>query len=74
MERLAKETGGAYFAVSRDNSIAAIYTQIEDDLRSQYSIGYTPDRPGTDARYRRLKLTTKRSGLVVRTRDGYYPQ
>jgi len=74
MERLARETGGAYFAVSRGGSIDAIYAQIEDDLRSQYSIGYTPDRSATDGRYRRLKLTVTRPGLVVRTRDGYYPR
>jgi VWFA-related protein len=74
MERLAKETGGGYFAVSEQNPIDRIYAKIEDELRNQYSIGYTPDRVEPDGKYRRLKLTTVKRGLVVRTRDGYYPK
>jgi VWFA-related protein len=75
MRRLAEETGGGFFEVSADNPIDKIYEQIEDDLRSQYSIGFTPDRTlATGGAYRKLKLTTVDKGLVVRTRDGYYPQ
>jgi len=74
MARLAEETGGGYFAVSAKQSIEKIYAQIEDELRNQYSIGYTPDRIEKDGKYRKLKLTTIKKGLIVRTRDGYYPK
>jgi VWFA-related protein len=74
MERLARETGGGFYAVSEDNPIDQIYAQIEDELRNQYSIGYTPSRVDTSGKYRKLKLTTAQKGLVVRTRDGYYPK
>ena len=74
MERLARETGGAYFRVSQAQPIDSIYTQIENELRNQYSIRYTPDASTIDGKYRRVKVTTLREGLVVRTRDGYYPQ
>jgi len=74
MERLARETGGEFFAVSRDNPIDGIYARIENELRNQYSIGYTPDRVDTSGKYHKLKLTTVQKGLVVRTRDGYYPK
>jgi VWFA-related protein len=74
MERLARETGGEYFKVSSNNPIDKIYARIEEDLRNQYSIGYTPVRPDTDGKYRKLKLTTTQKGPVVRTRDGYYPR
>jgi VWFA-related protein len=73
MERLARETGGGSFVVSSDDPIEKIYAQIEDELRNQYSIGYTPDSNDSSGKYRKLKLTTAREGLVVRTRDGYYP-
>jgi VWFA-related protein len=73
MERLACETGGGFYAVSDDNPIDQVYAQIEDELRSQYSIGYTPSRADTTGKYRKLKLMRVRRGLVVRTRDGYYP-
>jgi VWFA-related protein len=74
MTRLAQETGGGYFAVSANNSIDSIYAKIEEELRNQYSIGYTPSRVDPGGKYRRLKLTTVKKGLVVRTRDGYYPK
>jgi VWFA-related protein len=74
MERLARETGGAYFKVSEAQPIDSIYTQIENELRNQYSIGYTPNGSAAEGKYRRVTLTTVRPGLVVRTRDGYYPQ
>ena len=72
MERLARETGGGYFAVTPDVSLDRIFDQIEEELRHQYSIGYVPDRPGTSGEFRQIRLTTVRKGLVVRTRDGYY--
>jgi VWFA-related protein len=74
MKRLARETGGGFFEVTSADPIDKIYTQIEEELRSQYSIGYTPDQDGPSGKYRKLKLTTKQEGLIVRTRDGYYPE
>jgi VWFA-related protein len=74
MERLARETGGGYFAVSEDKSIEQIYAEIEEELRNQYSIGYTPDRPDGDKTFRKITLTAARKDLVVRTRAGYYPK
>jgi len=69
LQRISHDTGGAFFEVSRDASIAAIYDRLEQELRTQYSIGYTPDRAGPG--YRRINLRTK-SGLSVSARDGYY--
>jgi len=74
MERLARETGGGSFVVSSRYPIDRIYAQIEEELRNQYSIGYTSDQNGHAGKYRTLKLTTVQNGLVVRTRDGYYPK
>lgn len=73
MRRLAQETGGGYFEVSKTKSIEQIYAEIEEELRNQYSIGYTPDAAG-DKKFRKITLTTKRQDLVVRTREGYYPK
>ena len=72
LKRMANETGGVSYEVSKGRTIADIYSEIEDALRNQYSIGYTPERPGGDGKYRKVKLTVKERGLVVNTRDGYY--
>jgi VWFA-related protein len=72
MQRLARETGGAYFEISQSHTLQNAYAEIEDALRNQYSIGYTPAQPGTAGQYHKIKLTAKRPGLVVQTREGYY--
>jgi VWFA-related protein len=74
MKRLSGETGGRFFEVTKHQSIESIYSQIEEELRNQYSLGYTSDHQGNDKQYRKIKLTTKRPGLIVQTRAGYYPR
>jgi VWFA-related protein len=73
LQKMARETGGGFFEVSRRMTIDRIYRRIEEELRNQYSIGYTPERPLEDARYRAINLKTRRRGLVVQARKGYYP-
>jgi len=72
LERLSRETGGGFFEVTRKQSVGQIYRRIQEELRSQYSIGYTPDRADAGMGFRKIGLTTRQKGLVVRTRDGYY--
>ena len=61
------------FEVSKKQSIEQIYAQIEQELRHQYNLGYTPDRGANGASdYHKLQLTTKKKDLVVEARDGYY--
>jgi VWFA-related protein len=72
MQRLAKETGGGYFEVSKKLPIDQVFALIQDDLRSQYSIGYVSDRPPEVAEFRKIQLTVKRPALVVQSRDRYW--
>ncbi len=72
LERMAKETGGVSYEVTKSQTIESIYSQIEDALRNQYGIGYTPERPSADGKYHKIKLTTRARHLIVGTRDGYY--
>ena len=71
MERLAKETGGGFFEGSKKQTMEDIYRQIQEELRNQYSLGYTPDK-NTGPGYRRVQLAAKQKGLIVQARDGYY--
>jgi VWFA-related protein len=73
MQRISHETGGGYFEVSSKLKIDAIYARIEDELRSQYSIGYAPDRPLDGGAFRTISLDVRRKDLVVQCRQGYYP-
>jgi VWFA-related protein len=71
LQRLSRETGGSFFEASDKHPISAIYTQLEEELRNQYSVGYTPDSE-TGPGYRKIHLAAKQPGLLVETRDGYY--
>jgi VWFA-related protein len=72
LQRMAKETGGISFEVRKKQTIETIYAQIEDLLRNQYSIGYTPGRLESDGKYHKITLSTKDRHLTVHARDGYY--
>jgi VWFA-related protein len=73
LEQISRETGGRFFEVSRKWPLDKVFEAIEEDLRNQYSLGYTSDQQATDRGYRRIHLTTKQKGAVVQTREGYYP-
>jgi VWFA-related protein len=72
LERVSKETGGRLFEVSKKESVAQIYASIAEELRTQYSLGYTPNKEESGEGYHRIKLTAKGKDLSVQTRDGYY--
>ncbi|HZC66140.1 MAG TPA: VWA domain-containing protein, partial [Candidatus Dormibacteraeota bacterium] len=72
MEQIAKETGGRFFEVTKKQTIDQIYSEIDEELRHQYSLGYTPEKADAFSGYHKLSLTTKQKDLEVQTRDGYY--
>ena len=73
LKRISKETGGTFFEVTHKQTVDNIYGRIEEDLRNQYSLGYTSDQPPSDAGYRTISLTVKQKNLTAQTREGYYP-
>ncbi|MBI5085607.1 MAG: VWA domain-containing protein [Acidobacteria bacterium] len=74
LERLARETGGDFFEVTKKKSIDQVYEQIQAELRSQYSLGYVSDVPVEYSEFRKIRLTTRQKGLAVRARDRYWAQ
>ena len=72
LEQMSRETGGRMYEVSKKESVDQIYSQIAEELRTQYMLGYTPDKSNSGSGYRRITLTAKKKDLVVQTRDGYY--
>jgi VWFA-related protein len=71
LQQISKATGGRLYEVSKKETVDKIYSEIEEDLRNQYNLAYTPEKnegPG----YHKIVLTTKQKDLVVQARDGYY--
>jgi VWFA-related protein len=72
LEQISKETGGRMFKVTKKETVDAIYAEIEEDLRNQYSLAYTPDK-GNTVGYHKIHLVVgKQKDLVIQARDGYY--
>ena len=72
LERISKQTGARLFEVSNKQAIDQIYDQIQEELRNQYSLGFSPDQTVAAAGYHKIKLTANKKDLIVQTRDGYY--
>ena len=73
LQRISRETGGTFFEVSKKQPIDKIYERVQEELRNQYSLGYTSDQPNSGTDYRRISLITNQKNLIVQTREGYYP-
>jgi VWFA-related protein len=72
LERLAGETGGTFFEVSKKRSLDEIFEILQQQLRSQYSLGYVSDKPVTISEFRAIQLTVRKKGLVVEVRRRYW--
>jgi hypothetical protein len=70
--RLAKETGASFYEVSKKRGINEIYQAIQEELRSQYNLGFVSDQPTEISEFRALKLSTEQKGLVVHSRERYW--
>jgi VWFA-related protein len=70
--RLAKETGASFYEVSKKRGINEIYQAIQEELRSQYNLGFVSDQRTDISEFRSLKLSTQQKGLVVHSRERYW--
>ncbi len=72
MQKLASETGGRVINVGNNGrKLEDAFNQIQDELRTQYLLSYTPLNAKADGTYRKIDLTCGK-GLKVQTRKGYY--
>jgi len=74
LERLSRETGGRFFEASKKHPLDETFSHIQEELRNQYSLGYTPNPPDSGPGYHKIILTTKKKDLSVQARDGYYSE
>ena len=72
MRTLAQETGGRAFFPAKIDDLNGVYTQIADELASQYTLGYTSANPRRDGAWRRIVIQVSRPNVTPRTKKGYY--
>lgn len=73
LQRIAEATGGYPFFPFQLSDVANAFTEIQDELRSQYALSYKPADIQADGRYHTIEiLAQNHKGLRVRSRRGYY--
>jgi len=73
LQRLAAETGGRSFLISRASDLQRVYESIEEELRSQYLLAYQSTYGGRDRAFREVAVEVKRPGVSASTIRGYFP-
>ena len=71
LEKLSVYTGGRFYTADSAVGLGRAFDQINQDLRSQYSLGYYPPTPGSFGERRTVKVKVNRKKTAVRHRDGY---
>jgi len=72
LRKLAEETGGRLIEAHGMNKIADAFDQISEELHHQYSLGYYPENPNWDGRFRKIQIVAADHHDRVTARKGYY--
>ncbi len=72
LRELSQETGGRIFFPFKPDDLDDEFRQINQELRSQYNIGYLSTNPERDGSYRKVKIEVPERGLKLTYRKGYY--
>jgi VWFA-related protein len=72
LNQMSNETGGHVYDVGHGHPLDKVFEELQDEMRSQYAIGYTPTDPKKDGSYRKLDVKTTNKDYKVEARKGYY--
>ena len=75
LSQLAEVCGTTMYRAAKIEDLEQVYDQVIRDLGTVYSIGYKPSNKIRDGKWRSVVVQlTDHSGLVARTKRGYYPK
>ena len=72
LRKMSDETGGRVYKVDRKHTLEDVFKELQDEMRSQYSIAYTPTNEVKDGGYRHLEIRLANKDLKAQARKGYY--
>jgi VWFA-related protein len=72
LQHFADETGGKAFFPFKIQDVADAFSQIQDELRSQYAVAYKPADFASNGKYRKIEIMADNKKYKVRARKGYY--
>lgn len=72
MKQLAEETGGRAFFPFKVEELEDAFRQINQELRSQYNLGYLSSNQKRDGTYRKIEIKLGEKNVKLNYRKGYY--
>ncbi len=72
LRKLADATGGRAFFPEKLDDVVAAFSDIQEELRSQYMISYRPDQFVANGQFRPIQIMTASKKYKVRAKKGYY--
>jgi VWFA-related protein len=72
MQTLADKTGGYAFFPEKAKDLPQMLQKVRSGVQSLYSIAYESSNPEKDGSWRKIEIETKRKGVKLKHRDGYY--
>ncbi len=72
LERMSEATGGRAFFPFKIQDVANAFTEIQEELRSQYQVAYKPAQFIPNGKYRSIEILADNKKYRVRARKGYF--
>jgi len=72
LQRIADESGGRAFFPLKLQEVSDAFSEIQEELRSQYAVAYKPPDFKSDGSYRPIEITAANRKLHIRARKGYF--
>ncbi len=72
LRQMSEDTGGHVFHIDQRLTLQQAFDQLQDEMRSQYAIGYTPTNPAKDGTFRKIEIKTGNKDWKIQARKGYY--
>lgn len=72
LQIMANRSGGRLNAINRLEEMGRLYAEVAAEIRTLYTIEYTPANEKRDGRWRDIRIDVRDPNLISRTRQGYY--
>jgi VWFA-related protein len=72
LHSLADASGGRFYHANRIADLSGVFEQVAAELRTVYSMAYTPSNLNYDGSFRKIRVQVSKPDVVTRTRAGYY--
>ncbi|MFY9574161.1 MAG: VWA domain-containing protein, partial [Blastocatellia bacterium] len=71
LQSLADASAGRLYHADRIEDLRGVFEHVAAELRTVYSMAYTPTNLNFDGRFRRIRVQVNRPDVAIRTRPGY---